>query len=155
SMFGTAPDSSAISTSPDPWIDEGVDCIEKDRYANDDDGECQDEPLNNRIVALEDRFDRHATDAVPGKDVLDHDGAAHHEGELKTHHRDDRNEPRAKDVTIEHHRLGQPLRFGGADEVLTHNLYHRRARHAGDDSGIRESKRDSGEHEIKRPGPTH
>ena len=51
-------------------------------------GEDQDEALDHGVVALEDRLDRQPSDTVPGEDVLDHDGAAHHGGELHAHHRD-------------------------------------------------------------------
>src|SRR5215207_8902087 len=84
---------SIILAIANPWIEEGVDDIDKQVGHDEDDGDEQDYPLHDGVVPVKDGADKNPPDAADREDRLHDHGAAQQEGELDAndgHHRDQR-----------------------------------------------------------------
>src|SRR5690554_3147231 len=73
----TAPASCPCRSSviADPRVDDGVEEVDDDVHDDEADGDEQDGPLHDRVVAREDRVDEQAADAGPREDGLGEHGA--------------------------------------------------------------------------------
>src|SRR5262249_41485388 len=110
----------AISGEPDPRVEVGVDDVHAQVDAEHDDGRQQDDRLEQRIVAEDDRFVREATDARPREYGLRHDRAGDEQREVDPEQRGHRDERVAKTVLPDHHGLREPLEPGELDELASH-----------------------------------
>src|SRR5215468_7608437 len=72
----------AISGEPDPRVEVGVDDVHAEVDAEHDDGLQQDDRLEQRIIAEDDRLVREPSDARPREHGLGHDRAGDEQGEV-------------------------------------------------------------------------
>src|SRR5579883_1170839 len=80
-LLSAAP-SALRSTMTDPGIEQDVGHVDDEIERDEEHGEGEDEPLDERQVAVDDGADRHIADAGIAEDALDQHGAADDEGEL-------------------------------------------------------------------------
>ena len=84
----------------------------------------QDQALDDRIVAGEDRIDRQPPEAGNVEHALGDDDAGNQQREAGADDGEDRDRGVAQRMAEQHDRFGQPLGAGGADIILAEHVQH-------------------------------
>ena len=158
---GGATDTAAVAVAarhrgrsiPDARVEHGVEHVD---HEIDDDiraREHEDDALDHRIVAAQDRVDRQAAEARNREHALGDDDAADQQRDADADHRDDRDRGVAQRVPHQHVPGGEALGMRGADVVLAQRLQHRRARDARNQRHVGERERDARQDDVGQPRP--
>src|SRR5260221_14660349 len=88
----------------DSGIQVAIQQVHNDVHEHEEDRYGENAALHERVIALHDCGEEHATDARDGEDLLDHDRAAEQLADLDAEKRDDRDEPVLQYVTADEDR---------------------------------------------------
>jgi hypothetical protein len=94
-----------------------VDDVGEQVDQDDEEGEHERRPLDDRVVACRHRVHEEPADARNGEDVLDQNRAADQEREIDAEDDDERNDRVAEDVPAQDGEPADPLDPRGVDEV--------------------------------------
>ena len=122
---------------------------------DEDDGENQHEPLDQRQIAIDHGLDRHVADAGIGEDALDNDRAADQEGELHAGQRERRADRVAQRLLQNEPQLGHALEPREQHIVLRHRFVERAFEHARDDRRERKAERQRRHGEVPEDVEEH
>src|SRR5439155_13942716 len=131
-----------------PWVERRVDDVCEQVDQDDEEGEDEGRPLDDRIVARRHRVDEQPADSGDGEDVLDQDRAADQEREVDSEDDDERRNRIAEDVTPEYGEPTDPLDPRRVDEVTRKHRQRARAERPDEDRRERKRKRERREEQV-------
>src|SRR5262249_38264499 len=136
-----------------PWIHDRVDEIDEQIHHDVGEREQEDEPLNDRIVAPEDRIDSEAAQSRNGKHRLGNDGATYQESDSETYDGDDGNRRVLQRMNEQYCSLLDALRASRPDVVLLEHFQHRGSCDPRDERDIGAPKSEGWQDQARKPGP--
>src|ERR671936_2159825 len=110
---GQTPAVAGALRETDSGIQVAIQKIHEDVDRHEEERDHEHGALHQRVVALQDRGEEHATDTRHGEDLLDHDRAAQQLADLYAQERDDDDEPVPEDVAAQHSARREALRSRG------------------------------------------
>src|SRR6516164_4696664 len=138
------------SGEPDAWIDIGIENVDAEIDAKDQDRFQDDHRLQQRKVAIDHGFVCEAAYPGPGEHGLRHDRAGNEIADEHSPERQHWNERIAQAMLPNHHGLAQPLDAGQFDVFAVEHLKHARPRQPHEARGKKCSERDHRQHVMLR-----
>src|SRR5262245_29740609 len=141
------------SIQADPGVEPAVEDIDERVGGDEEDGDDEHRPLDQRVVALVDGCQEHPAEARHREDLLDHHGAAQEVADLDAQDRHDNDQAVPERVVADDRRRREPLGVRGPDVVGAQHVEHRGARRPHDHRGHRHPQRHRGEEEEPEVRP--